>query len=478
MKISRRHVVGAGLAGTAALAGIPVARHVGWNMKDFTRADYSADLPETPPGETAWQNWAGNIRATPVEIAAPGSEAELAELVARADGPVRAVGSGHSWTGLVKSEGRIVDVSRLAGIRHFDPETGEVRIGAGTRLRAAARGLSEHGRAFANLPDIDVQTLAGSFSTATHGTGRDLPAIHDHAVGFRIVTASGETIEADRDNHPDLFQAGKVSLGALGIITEYRLRTVPAFNLRRRMVVEEVDTLLERFPDAVEGNRNFEFYYVPGTRLAAFIEHNLHDGPVEGRPPSEDEDTVAELRRLRDMFGWSNWLRGRLIRSAFPEPVLEDTTDESWRLLSTARLTKMHEMEYHLPVENALDAMREIFTYLDRRRDVFFPVEIRYTAADDAWLSPFNDGPRISIAVHSAVDEDYSFFFDVLEPLHLRHGGRPHWGKHHSLRHDRLSAMYPRFEDFAELRRSLDPAGKFLNAHLAGLFGEDAAGLS
>jgi len=47
---------------------------------------------------------------------------------------------------------------------------------------------------------------------------------------------------------------------------------------------------------------------------------------------------------------------------------------------------------------------------------------------------------------------------------------RVHWGKLHFLTRDQLLARYPTAETFIELRRSLDPAGTFLNDHLQPLF--------
>jgi FAD/FMN-containing dehydrogenase len=71
------------------------------------------------------------------------------------------------------------------------------------------------------------------------------------------------------------------------------------------------------------------------------------------------------------------------------------------------------------------------------------------------------------------VDEPYDYFFSVLEPIHRAHGGRPHWGKLHSLGKDELMGLYPDYQTFLDLRATLDPDGKFLNSHLAHLFGED-----
>jgi FAD/FMN-containing dehydrogenase len=109
---------------------------------------------------------------------------------------------------------------------------------------------------------------------------------------------------------------------------------------------------------------------------------------------------------------------------------------------------------------------------LDQRGEIFFPMEYRHIAPDTAWLSPFHASPRASIAIHAAADEGYDYFFSDFEPMYREAGGRPHWGKLHSLRRAELTELYPDFERFLALRAELDPAGKFLNAHLAKLFGE------
>ena len=168
MGLSRRQLLLMG-GGAAALAAVPVGQHLAWGMKDFTRPGYDPNLPATAGGETAWINWSGIERATPKQMFVPASEDELAEFVKTASGPIRPVGSGHSFTGLAPSEGAMVDVSRISGMQSYDARTGTVTFGAGTRLRQAAQQMADIGLAWPNQPDIDVQTLAGSFATGTMG---------------------------------------------------------------------------------------------------------------------------------------------------------------------------------------------------------------------------------------------------------------------------------------------------------------------
>ncbi len=470
MPISRRAILFGGGVATAA-AAIPVGSHLVWQSKEFQRPDFNPDLPMAPAGRRSWMNWSGIERATPKQIAAPTSVDEIVETLKSSPAPIRAVGSGHSFSPLVPSEGTILDIGAIAGLQKYDTVAQTASFGAGTRLQNAARALGEHGLGFKNMPDIDIPTFAGACSTGTHGTGYNMTAIHDYVEGFQLVTASGDIKEVSRGSDPDLFAAGKVSLGALGIITRYDLKVSKEVNLRRTVTVLPIGELLEQFENNFKNHRNFEFYYLPNTGMAAAIVLDLHEGEITGRAPTQDDDTLEQLQSLRDNFGWAPWLRSKIAQTALKPGVFEDESDKSWKLLSTARPTKFNEMEYHVPLNEGLKTVQKIIEMADSRNFFFFPIEVRVTAPDDAWLSPFNDGRRVSISIHAARNEKYDYFFSEFEPVFLKMGGRPHWGKLHSLGAKQLANIYPKFEQFAELRRGLDPGGKFASPYMKKIWG-------
>lgn len=464
---SRRAIIAGGAAAAVAIPGL---QYGFWRGRNFSRDAFpGADWIDDGEGRE-WTNWAGTQKATPNSIATPASEDELVSLMKTAKGAIRPVGSAHSWAPLVPTEGTIVDISRFNGLIAHDAASQTVKVGAGTRLMQAARLFNDVGLALDNMPDINMQTLAGSFSTATHGTGRALPAIHHHIVGFRLATPTGELIDVTRESNPELFSAGRVSLGALGVITQFTLRLEKAYNLRRQVWIEPLDDLLEREEEYYDNHRNFEFWYSPNTRKAMAVATDLHQGPVSGRPKSGDEDTLAALKELRDQFGWLPRLRRAVINKYLPNGVIEDASDEGWKMLSTPRPTKIIETEYQIPKENGLKALRELVAAVEKRKSFYFPIEFRHIAPDDAWLSPFNDGHRVSISFHTPVDEDYSLHKDLAEPVMRKHGGRPHWGKVFSLNGAELAALYPKFGEFNALRRDLDPQGRMLNPFLRSIF--------
>ncbi|MGN6514824.1 MAG: D-arabinono-1,4-lactone oxidase, partial [Rhizomicrobium sp.] len=148
----------------------------------------------------------------------------------------------------------------------------------------------------------------------------------------------------------------------------------------------------------------------------------------------------------------------------------EEAVDEGWKLLSTDRPVRFNEMEFHMPADAQLSALKEVVATIEQHRpDVFFPIETRRIATDDAWLSPFQGGEHGSVAVHAYYKDDYDFFFTLIEPIFRRHGGRPHWGKLNSLKTQDFASLYPRWNDFVALRREMDPEGRLMNSYLKGI---------
>ena len=466
--ISRRAALIAGAGGVAVVgagAGI-VAVATGDKPEPSSPAATDAE------GHTLWRNWSGIQHAYPARRAAPANEAALADVIKAGPAPVRVVGAGHSFTALAVTSGTLVSLDVMSGITRWEGD--EAVVKAGTRLGALGPALAAHGRAMANLPDINKQSLGGALGTGTHGTGAKLRAIHGDVTALTLCTAKGELIHCDAKTRPEVFNAARVSLGALGVITEARLKTIPNKRVHRRVWIEPFAEALSKAEARWAQHRNFEFYAVPFTDLAACISHDETDEPARAREPDSDTAFLDALRGLRNLLGWSVSLRKAAAKGLLGGEKPQEAIDDGWKLLSTERPVRFNEMEFHLPPENQLVALKEVVETIEKHRpDVFFPIEVRRIAPDDAWLSPFEGGPRGSIAVHCYYKDDYDFLFTMIQPIFLRHGGRPHWGKLHSLRGDQLAALYPRWNDWLAVRKELDPEGRFLNLYLLGMLGLD-----
>lgn len=421
----------------------------------------------------SWRNWSGNVAFNPAAIASPTSIDDVAETVRTTTGRIRTVGSGHSFTSLAHTDGTLVTLAALPGaVVDTDPESMVATLNAGASLHSLSEAMQAEGLAFKNLGDIDVQSLAGATSTATHGTGRTLPCLSAEIAGVRLVTATGDVLDIKAETNTELLPAVQVALGSLGVIVEADVRVRPAFSLHRRTMIEPLADTFSAANRRWDEHRNYEFFYLPFCDHAFNITHDETDEAERRVGSADDEAALRDLRRLRTTMKHLPRVRRRILNEVAKRTSTEDVVGASWQLLASDRRSIFNEMEYHVPVERGLDALAEVIAAVEKNPSVYFPVECRRTAGDDAWLSPFQGEERISIAVHIGEGDDYRWLFDVIEPILRRHGGRPHWGKLHSLKADDLRELYPDFDRFAAVRSELDPTGRFLNPHTAALWGQ------
>ncbi len=146
------------------------------------------------------RNWARNQACVPVEVATPTTTDEVAAVVAaaaRAGRRVKTIGAGHSFTAAAMTNGVLVSLERMDRVLAVDRERARVTVQAGITLRDLGEALAVAGLAMPNLGDINVQSVAGAISTATHGTGIGLGNIATTIVGMELVDGRGEVVRCD-----------------------------------------------------------------------------------------------------------------------------------------------------------------------------------------------------------------------------------------------------------------------------------------
>jgi len=428
---------------------------------------------------TTWTNWAETARAE-VRPATPASVAQVQEAVAAAAAAgshVKAIGAGHSFTSIGVTDGVQLRPEGLTGILSADPSTGLVTVAAGTRLHDLNAALWGHGLAMTNLGDIDVQTIAGAISTGTHGTGAKLGGIATQVRGLQLVTADGQLHEVAPGS--DLFSAACVGLGALGVITAVTLQCEPAFALHAQESPAPLDEVLADLDALVDGNDHFEFYWFPHTR-GTLTKRNNRRAVSDGLKPLgrirhyvDDEllsntafDAINKFTTRRpNVIPRANRLASRLLSA-------REYTDRSYSVFASPRRVKFREMEYAVPRESVPHVLSEIEAYLARSGEqIGFPVEVRFAAPDDLWLSTAHGRASGYIAVHQYIRRDHETYFAAVEAIARSVDGRPHWGKLHNRDADSLRTTYPRFDDFVALRDKLDPKRTFSNPYLDRVLG-------
>jgi L-gulonolactone oxidase len=430
---------------------------------------------------TSWRNWAGNQHCVPYRVANPVSAAEVAAMVvsARADGrSVKPIGSGHSFTSAAVTDGVQLDLSRLGPAPVVDRKRRLVTVGAGMLLRDLNRLLAEYGLALPNLGDIDAQTVAGALATGTHGTGARYGCLATFATALELVTADGTVLRCSPDEHPDVFAAARVGVGALGVVTSVTLRCVDAFVLRADEGPAPLANTLSNVEELAATNDHFEFYWMPYTERTLVKRNNR---------VADDDAPMSRLKSWWENDFLQNTAFGAVCRTGRAVPAVAPAlmrtsarlfsavryTARSDRVFVTPRRVRFVEMEYAVPraaLPEAFAALRRIVDGLPFR--VLFPVEVRVTAADDIWLSHGYGRDSAYLAIHQFVGMPYEPYFRAFEKACAELDGRPHWGKLHWRDAGSLAPAYPRFADFLTVRDKLDPNRVFANSYTRRIFGD------
>ena len=428
-----------------------------------------------------WRNWGGNVSATPAEVQHVGSVHAVADAVRRAAASglrVRVAGSGHSFTPLVATDGLLLHVDRLSGVVGIDRERRRVRVLAGTPLHVLNPALQALGLALPNLGDVDRQTISGAIATGTHGTGTRRQGIAAAVSGLTLVLADGSTLECSAEVEPEVFGAARVGLGALGVVTEVELQCVPAFRLHAKEAAASLTELLPVIQIEADATDHLDLLWFPHTdRVLA--KRNDVVGAGEGPPPlpawrSRVEDDLLANRLFEGgnrlaaarptLVPAINRLSARMLGS-------REFADDSWKVFCSARDVRFVESEYAVPRDRVEVVLTELRAWFARTSaPVTFPVEVRFTGADDAWLSTAYERENAYVAVHQYHRMDHRRYFGAVQSILAAYEGRPHWGKMHTLAAADLAARYPRFADAMAVRDRVDPARVFGNDYLERVF--------
>lgn len=389
---------------------------------------------------------------------------------------VRPVGAGLSGSALAVTDDVHLDCSALTGIVSLDGD--RVRVRAGTSLTTLLGHLAGKGRSLAVIPDVLGATVAGAVATGTHGGSAASASLSAQVAGVRLVDGSGELRRLDADSLE--LDAVRTGLGALGILTEVELRTVPLVELAVR---EELRPL-----DAVLADGTFDAH------AWTALEVHVPSGEVVVRradPVSADDRAAANGQAapanpvLAAASGSAEAL-GRVVSWLAPAPWTGSRP--AWRpssrwedglaigdphlVLPDPRPARGEFTEWAVPRESLRAALRELGSAATARGlKLRRPVEVRVGPAESGWLHPAHGRATAWITVRSPRGTDHDRLFGLVAAVLEDVDGRPHWAGRHDWSAAEVYRAYPRLPDFLDVRDELDPGRRFGNDHLDALLG-------
>ncbi len=427
-----------------------------------------------------WTNWSRLSTAHPTQEVSPHDAGEVVDAVVAArhqNLTVKMPGTGHSFTDIALTDGLMLRPGSLRGIVGVDRDAMTVTALAGTTLAELNEALEKLDLTLHNMGDIDEQTIAGAISTGTHGTGGQRASLSDQVSGLELVTGTGELIHTDARENPEVLDVARLGLGAIGIITSVTLDVEPIFTLEAQESPMLWDEALDRFEELATDNQHFEMFWFPHTERLLTKRNNRTLDPAE--PLSRAKRWLDDEFLANRVFGWANRLGNRrpgLVRriNDLSGRALSERrySDVPHRVFTSPRRVVFREMEYALPREVAVDALREVRSVIDQSDWVIsFPVEIRVCPADDVPLSSSFGRPSVYLAFHVNQQTDHTGYFRTIEDVMRGYDGRPHWGKLHTRTAADLEPAYPRWADVQAMRDRIDPDRVFTNPYLDRVLG-------
>ncbi|KAH6911962.1 D-arabinono-1,4-lactone oxidase-domain-containing protein [Coprinopsis sp. MPI-PUGE-AT-0042] len=446
---------------------------------------YKALEPITVPSDSPrsrFTNWGLSFTCKPLAVFEPenDSQCELVLELARREGKVvRAVGVGHSPSDLACTSGFMLRVTKMNRVLEVNAEKGYIVAEAGITLHALHEELGKHSLAMRNLGSISDQTLGGIITTATHGSGIDHKVLSTHVQSLTLLIADGSRVSCSRDENSDLFTATLCGLGSTGIILTVQLEVEPAFRLKEEQESIPFDQFISNFDQLTRAAEFSRFWWFPA---ADTVRCSLSNRTLEPANPGQ--------------LNWAHWVLGhhlvqfmlflgRWFQSLNPmicrfvcwmgrEKSIG--VDDSHRIFNIDCLFPQHTTEWAIPLQNSRPFLRELRSWLMQQHidpngvRPHFPVEIRFSATDDIWLSPSNGQTMCWVGVVQyrpyGFNVQYRRLFDYFECLAAKYEGRPHWAKAHKLRPHELRKLYPRFDDFLHVLETVDPNGLFRNEYV------------
>ena len=382
--------------------------------------------------------------------------------------------------------GSVLDMTALDRVHAIDADGGTVLCDAGVSLHRLMEVLLPLGWFVPVTPGTRYVTVGGAIGADIHGKNHHVSgSFARHVLALELLTADGE-IRTVIPGTP-LFDATAGGMGLTGVILTATIRLQPVETSLMSVDTEratDLDDLMARLT-ATDHRYRYSVAWIDllarGAATGRAVLTRGDHAPLDALP--------ARLRRDPLAFRTP---RLPATPAILPEGLLSRTTvglfNELWyRKAPRARTGRLQRIsgffhpldgvphwnrvygrggfvQYQFVVGHGReDALRRIVRRISERRcPSFLAVLKRFGEADPGWLSFPVPGWTLALDIPAGLP-GLGAFLDELDEEVAAAGGRVYLAKDARLRPELLAAMYPRLDDFRELRAELDPRGVFVS---------------
>src|ERR1700730_5357231 len=411
------------------------------------------------------KNWAGNFEYSTERMYSANSLEQVREFVKK-ESKLKVLGTRHCFNNIADSTDNLLSLKSMDQVVGLDAKARTVTVAAGMNYGQLCPHLHSKGFALHNLASLPHISIAGSCSTATHGSGVKNGNLATAVSALEIVTAAGEVVRLLRQEDGETFQGAVVGLGALGVITKITLDIQPTFMMRQYVYENLPLSQLQDHFEAIGSSAYSVSLFTDWQkkRLSeVWIKSRVDEGHAFDAKPEFFGAKLA-TKNLHPITELS--AENCTEQMGVPGPWYERLPH--FRIGFTPSAGKELQSEYFVPRQHAVDAILAVERLRDQVSPHLMISEIRTIAADNLWLSPCYKQPCVTI--HFTWKQDWPAvrkLLPVIEKELAPFKARPHWGKLFTMSPEELKSIYARLPDFIALTRKYDPQSKFRNAFLA-----------
>jgi L-gulonolactone oxidase len=425
-----------------------------------------------------WKSWNENLTYNYKSLYKITTEKELQEIVRNSE-KIRVFGSKQSSSDIVSGAETLVDITTYNKILSFNESEHTITVQSGVILGNLLETIEAKGWCIPCLPDINTVTIGGALATGTHGTSGKL--LCEYMTSCRIVLADGSIKEVT--NKDDLINAARVSLGALGVMSEITFQCEPIYTLHLKEGPEDDNEWLPKIEERLQKHDFLRVLWLPHTDKGYVITGDKIDPNTAinedlGPKYLKHRRTASKvLYKYTHVFPWITAIANKLLYRAFFSARKEHKGSLYQATVTKSRGATLELAEWTIGLELFPKVFEELKTEINKwsnKSFIHIPMDIRFVYKDTSWLSYAygKDTVTMGCVSRNAATADTYEAFKSIEKIFLKYGGKPHWGKRFMAKDAEISKIYDKWEDFKLLRRKLDPTNKFLNPYLTELFNE------
>jgi hypothetical protein len=447
-------------------------------------------------------NYDGAYTASPRELVYAETVEQIQAVLrdpARYPSPVRAMGSYHSLTPCASSDGTMVNMSRMNRVLRIDRDKMTVTVQAGIQLIEVAAALLAEGVQLLTNAEIGNMTLGSAACCHSKDAldGVEFGQVSSYVTNVKWVSPSGDLQEADQERSPDLLRLVRSSYGLCGIVYEVTLRVEPLEAALLTYLPRPVDRVTEAEVDSLVATSEGLICWTVG-RTAVF----------QAKKRIAKPGPFATLQAKARHMLWNYYVAffGRSIERYFSlrsfaldvdfalirliYRVLKLTGGLS--ILDPAKIVDYRRTGpsaryafsfWAFPRDRWLSTLREYLDFSDDyyRRHGFrcnMPLGSYYIRHDtSSLLSYTGSGDMISIdPIHAPGDRAaWERFLREFNEFATKRGGVPLLNQSPFVTRAHLDAAYgPRWQQFSDWVKTMDPGGRMLNPFFGDLLAPPA----